>query len=259
MGAYGVARCPAHEDREPSLKISDDPRKADGIDVHCFAGCDWRDVKAALPLPDFEPQQPAERSVNLQISTKRDDDQERRIAYALRLWGEAKPINPDCLAWTYYARHRGLDLAILGDLSHALRWHSGIRAVVALMTDPVTASPTGIHRTFLYPDGSKKDRRMLGRAGVVRLSDDAEVSLGLGLAEGVEDGLAVLISGWAPVWAATSAGAISHFPILDGIDCLTVFADADEAGQTAAAQCLDRWHMAGIDARLSTLEAPANG
>ena len=42
---YGVCRCPVHADREPSLKVRDDSRKSDGIDVHCFAGCEWQDVK----------------------------------------------------------------------------------------------------------------------------------------------------------------------------------------------------------------------
>jgi putative DNA primase/helicase len=43
-GSYGLARCPAHDDREPSLKIRDDARKLDGLDLHCFAGCDWQDA-----------------------------------------------------------------------------------------------------------------------------------------------------------------------------------------------------------------------
>jgi len=45
---YGLAACPTHDDRSPSLKIKDDPRKSDGIDLHCFAGCRWQDVKAEL-------------------------------------------------------------------------------------------------------------------------------------------------------------------------------------------------------------------
>ncbi len=48
-GSYGMCACPSHQDgKEPALKVSDDPRKSDGIDVHCFAGCAWRDVKAVL-------------------------------------------------------------------------------------------------------------------------------------------------------------------------------------------------------------------
>jgi hypothetical protein len=49
-GRYGMACCPVHADRTPSLKISDDPGKSDGIDLVCFAGCEWREVKAALAL-----------------------------------------------------------------------------------------------------------------------------------------------------------------------------------------------------------------
>ena len=48
-GEYGMAKCPTHPDgRTPALKISDDPRKADGVDLHCFGGCAWQDVKSDL-------------------------------------------------------------------------------------------------------------------------------------------------------------------------------------------------------------------
>ncbi len=47
-GRYGMARCPAHKDRTPSLKVSDPPAGSDEPIFHCFAGCDWRDVKDAL-------------------------------------------------------------------------------------------------------------------------------------------------------------------------------------------------------------------
>ena len=47
-GRYGSCPCPAHADKMPSMKVRDDARKGDGIDVHCFAGCDWKDIKAYL-------------------------------------------------------------------------------------------------------------------------------------------------------------------------------------------------------------------
>jgi hypothetical protein len=44
----GVAQCPAHEDRSPSMTF------AEGVDgrvvLHCFAGCDSEDVVRALGL-----------------------------------------------------------------------------------------------------------------------------------------------------------------------------------------------------------------
>ena len=56
-GAW-IAKCPAHEDRSPSLSISeaDDGR----LLVHCFGGCPVHDVVAAvgLELSDLFPPRP---------------------------------------------------------------------------------------------------------------------------------------------------------------------------------------------------------
>jgi len=42
-----TSRCPAHEDRSPSLSV----RYKDGkVLLNCFSGCDWRDVVASLDL-----------------------------------------------------------------------------------------------------------------------------------------------------------------------------------------------------------------
>ncbi len=129
-------------------------------------------------------------------------------------------------------------------------------AMIALMTSPETGSPCSVHVTYLRPDGSGKApgtraKTMLGAAGVVRLAPDAEVTLGLGLAEGIETALATAQhAGWRPVWAAASAGGIGRFPVLPGIECLTVFADADDAGLEAARACCRRWAAAGREARV---------
>jgi putative DNA primase/helicase len=176
-------------------------------------------------------------------------DAEARTRRALSLWHDATPIC-GTLAERYFREHRGLDVARL-DLDHCLRWHPKIGAVVALMTEPAFGQPIGVHRTFLNAGGAKVERKMLGRQGVVRLSPDSEVTTGLGITEGIEDGLAVLVSGWAPVWAATSAGAIARFPVLPGVEALTVFADADTPGIRAAKTCTDRWYSAGLDVRIS--------
>jgi hypothetical protein len=77
------------------------------------------------------------------------------------------------------------------------------------------------------------------------------VTLGLGLCEGIETGLALLQRfGWAPVWAAASAGAVRRFPVLAGVEALTVFADADAPGLAAARACKARWAEAGREARV---------
>jgi hypothetical protein len=178
------------------------------------------------------------------------DDSGARTRAALRIWHQATPI-VGTLAERYFSEYRMLDIMRLGELGHCLRWHVGIRAIVALMTDPVSNDATGIHRTFLDVNGAKLERKMLGCQGIVRLSPNSEVTMGLGITEGLEDGLAVLLSGWAPVWAATSAGAISRFPTLPGIEALTIFADADAPGMRAAHACAAKWCAAGVEVRVA--------
>jgi hypothetical protein len=75
--------------------------------------------------------------------------------------------------------------------------------------------------------------------------------MGLGVAEGIETALSVMQGfGWAPVWAATSAGPIRSFPVLPGIDCLTIFRDHDTAGNDAAEAAAQRWIEAGREASI---------
>jgi hypothetical protein len=98
---------------------------------------------------------------------------------------------------------------------------------------------------------------MLGRAAgaAIKLCPDDEVTLGLGLVEGIETGLAVISLGWRPIWAAGSAGGMAQFPVLSGIEELTIFADNDKngVGQRAAKQCAERWRDAGCLVTIRTL------
>jgi putative DNA primase/helicase len=175
---------------------------------------------------------------------------EGRIQYALRLWREASPLHGS-LGERYFVEHRKLEVYKL-PLDHVLRWHKHLSAIVALMPDPSTGKSVGLHRTFLNSSGAKIERKMVGRQGVVRLSLDDGATYGVGITEGIEDGLAVLLSGWSPVWAATSAGAVARFPVLSGVEALTIFADADEPGLEAARACCVRWRDAGREVSIAS-------
>jgi hypothetical protein len=252
-----VCHCPVAShgngkgDRHPSLLIKDG---SNALLVKCFAGCAPCDIldelrkrkllvassiETVIHIPVHRPTAVPRTS---HLSNWLDETQQRTEA-ALRLWRESVPLL-DTLGHHYFSEHRKLNIAAR-DFDHAVRWHEGISAIVALMTDAVTGQPTGVHRTFVATDGTKLSRKMLGRQGVIRLSSDEEVSEGLGLTEGLEDGLAVLLSGWRPVWVTGSAGALAWFPILIGIEALTIFADADEIGMKAARSCAARWTEAG--------------
>lgn len=249
----GRIRCPApgkgRKNRSLSVKFN-----ADGT-FHAtdFSGGDWRvardHVKAVLGLSD-------DRPVEFPVPAPQvDPERLARQKTAADIWARSIPIT-GTLAETYLAS-RGLSYD--GD---ALRFYRGGRAMVAQITDAITGEPIGIHRTFFGRDGravlmsdGRKKKLMLGAAagGVVRLSGDDEVTSGLGVAEGIETALAVP---FRPVWACLSAGQLAQFPVLSGIEALTIFADNDAsgAGQRAANACAERWHGAGMEVTINIID-----
>lgn len=124
-------------------------------------------------------------------------------------------------------------------------------AMLAALCDARTGEQIGIVNTYLQPDGSdrlrdKKGKTATGRAkgAVVMLSAWDEPTLGLTLCEGTETGIALLMADLAPVWACGGAGFLASFPLLGGIEALTVAGDADEAGRQAAEALAVRWRQA---------------
>jgi hypothetical protein len=267
-GRNGLARCPAHDDRTPSLSISDGNNGR--ILVKCHAGCGQTAVIDALRRLDLWPgdagEPPlvteAERERQHQQEAERESQRLRRDAFIEHLWrqtwADAKPAPGSPIE--RWLEHRGIDGAKLDLDRLPLRWtprcpraEKFMPAMVALMTDPVTGEPCGVHRTFLRPDGAGKApvdpvRMLLGEAGTIRLSPDDEVELGLGICEGIETGLAIMAAGWRPIWAACSLGALERFPVLGGVEALTIFADPKPHEIAGTRACADRWAEAGREA-----------
>jgi Toprim domain len=242
VGRQVVAPGRAHSRRDRSLSVKLSPSAPDGFLVFSHAGDDWRSardhVRNSLGFKKNSSQR--RQQEDGEGARGAHPPQNDNTEFALKLWSAAMPL-PGTLGEQYLKKHRGIAIEQIGDLSHALRWSARAHALIALMTDSTTNVATGVHRIFLDEKAAKIERRMLGKQGVVRLTRDEDVSYGLGLSEGIEDGLAVLASGWAPVWAATSANAIARFPVLSGIDALTIFSDADSAGHAAAETCRNVW------------------
>lgn len=127
-------------------------------------------------------------------------------------------------------------------------------ALVALITNVLTGEPMSLHRTWIRADGSKvgwpRSRMLLAGhstlRGVIRLWPDEEVTVGLGIAEGIETALS-LAHAMTPVWACIDAGHLAQMPVLGGIESLMVAADHDETGVglKAARTCAERWAAAG--------------
>jgi putative DNA primase/helicase len=197
-GEGWVCHCPAHQDKVPSLSLRDGET---ALLVHCFAGCSnsavldvLRSRGLLLSRSKTSRRSPSPRPApgSSHLPAWLDESQERTKA-ALRMWDETIPLK-NTLGQRYFVERRGLHVGLL-DLDHCLRWHSGISAVVGLMTHPTTNESTGIHRTFIAEDATKIERKMLGKTGVIRLTADENVLEGLAIAEGIEDALAVLLTG----------------------------------------------------------------
>ena len=225
--------------------------------VHCFAGCEPKDLLAVV-----RPRAPVERARRVRARSCADPappDQPRDwSAEAEALWNRGVAFDGTLLE-TYLA-HRGCLIPDAQDIRFLPAGSYGADpAMLARVTDAVTAQPISLHFTRLAADGRGKaacdrPKRLLGghrkAGGVVRLVEDAEVTAGLGLAEGIETALAVMAGGWSPVWATLDAGNMAAFPVLDGIESLSLFADNDARGTglQAAETCAKRWRADGREA-----------
>ncbi|MGI8896486.1 MAG: DUF7146 domain-containing protein [Casimicrobiaceae bacterium] len=174
-----------------------------------------------------------------------------REAYELAraIWNECVPL--DGTAGADYLHQRAC--AFPGRYAD-LRFHASLfctraarrlPAIVCRVSTAVGNRGVGIHRIFLDPAGSDRAiaKMRLGSADdpvCIRLFADEDISYGLAIAEGVETALAAARL-YAPVWATIDAGQMAKFPVLAGIETLTIFADHDPAGLRAARECASRW------------------
>jgi Toprim domain-containing protein len=256
---------PGHSPQDRSACLRLDPGAPGGFVVHSFAGDDpllIRDhVRERLGLPSpasGSSRRRHDHEVEGDLRAGALDDAER-TRRAPALWSEAHDPRETLAA--SYLRRRGVELPDEA-AGEALRFHpacpfAGQRtpALVALVRDVVTNEPRAIHRTALDLRGHKikvggKDRLAFGpvTGAAVKITPDEDVTLALGIGEGVETTLSLRelpeFAG-SPVWALLSSGGLAAFPVLAGIECLWIAVGHDPAGERAAHTCADHWRVAG--------------
>ncbi|MGH6845950.1 MAG: DUF7146 domain-containing protein [Methylocella sp.] len=243
-------------------------------------GCSFLDAVTTLAKSSLDPVQSP-----TVIETKKPDDDEtaerrRKIDIARGIWNRRRPIIGTVAE--YYLRFRGLEI----DEDHfrymgfdpEARW----REDPGDLTSPLLRVPSliagyrliegiddeivAIQKTRLNPDGSKwvgddgkTARRFNGcpKGAVIKIDPDENVTRGLILGEGLETALSARALGFQPIWAAgtagsvradgTGSGGIAGFPVLAGVECLTLLTERDEANKKATAACTRRWQRAGKD------------
>ncbi len=238
------ARCPAHEDRTPSLSIS---AGHDGrVLFKCHAGCSQDQVLAALQSHGLWNSDNRPRLHIVHAQSKRDDD-EGRINFARSIWNAG--IDPRDTAAEAYLASRLLFLppelsgAVLR-FHPACPWEGGyLPCLIAAFRDITGNAVTGIHRIRLdQPDlWPKAERKMLGPVAGSAVKLDP-VGKALVIGEGIETAVAARQLGFSPVWAVGSAGAIEKFGPVDGVNRLVILGENDNgANRKAAAACCLRW------------------
>jgi DNA polymerase len=248
--------CPFHDDPRPSLQIYPDH-------WHCF-GCgehgdriEWlvrvegmSRAEAIAAIQDWEP--PARCPVTAAKESKAD-----KTSAALTLWHAAGPLLTS-LGARYLGETRAIDVGKLpADIHESLRFHprcpfgaDTAPCILALMRDPLSDTPVGIHRIALQTvDGkvAKLDRKALGQMGVVKLWP-ANGTLTVG--EGIETVLAAATRlphamPLIPAWSAVSSGGLAKLPLIPGVRSLILLVDNDLEGLAAAAKLEQRWLAGG--------------
>lgn len=250
----GMCRCPAHEDRTPSLSVR---CGRSSLLFKCFAGCTIAEILAAL------------RSESLDIPRdevgKLDRCQARGNAtrYAVRIWNEGRAISGTPAE--RYLRSRSTS-----PVDAVMRYHpetplgrgKSVRFLPALLI--AVGHPcrlVAIQRTFLQPNGRPalldQAKRSLGPLGAdaVQLFDAGET---LGLAEGVENALSAASLLAIPVWASLGAERFDRIDLPSRIKRLILLADNDPAGRRAVTRALQSYALAGREIIVLWPAAPFN-
>jgi len=275
-GSYGHARCPTHDDHEPSLTLKDNPEG--GLTVHCFAGCDWQDVKDALRrlglLPRFDGKfeslsnfTSGHNPNSAQFSRQAEDDR-KRTAWVKSIWDASETAQDSPVS--NYLESRGIHLC-----PPTIRFYKALRhadtglyfgAMVAAVTRWPSRDVVGIHRTFLQPLGrgkaqvsSPKKMGGLCGGGAVRLGPHSlqnRKDCVLGLAEGIETALSVQQATGISVWACLSTSGLRRVLVPNHVTEIRIFADHDPPGIDAANEAADRFIDLGKTARIAMPPAP---
>jgi putative DNA primase/helicase len=256
-GRQVLAPGPGHSSHDRSLAVRPARDAPDGLLIYSHSGDDWRSCRDHVL---------SRLGISLgrafEVHEKRwlaeaGKSAKGRIERAAALWREG--IEPRGTLVEKYLGSRGVALAPELAL-RVIRFHAAcpwrvdseyvrVPAMIAVMRDIHTNQITAVQRTALNQTGAKIGRMTLGlkSRAAIKLSADEDVTMGLTVGEGLETVLSAMRWGFGPAWALGDAGNVRAFPLLLGIECLTILVDHDESGtgQRAALECSSRWTSAG--------------
>jgi hypothetical protein len=136
-------------------------------------------------------------------------------------------------------------------------------AAYALVNEEKPRDVQAVHLTRLLSDGSDRERgndakitigRPMGRPIVLAPVNDL---LGLAVTEGIEDAFSVHEATGLGAWAAGCAGFMPALvdAVPNYIECVTIYAHPDRAGQDGARKLAEGLARRGIEIRVEGLAA----
>lgn len=245
-GSHAMVRCPAHEDRTPSLSIR---QGRTSLLVHCFAGCDGADVMRAI-----------RRVLGRPVADQRalPEPANDRPAPFRAIWDQAQPVE-GTLGERYLRGVRGITFTPPDVRFHArcpMGRGRAARFLPALLVGVFRqARLIAIQRIFLDPTTAARTQRMMlgnsrGGSWPARFDDPV-----MRVAEGFESACAYRqVTGRE---AGTCFG-VRNFPRFEVKSCTTSIAllpDNDAEGQAFARRAAE-WRSGG-DIPVSIIACPA--
>jgi putative DNA primase/helicase len=242
----GMCRCPAHDDRTPSLSVSLGQR---AILFHCFAGCSNDAIIAELGQRGIRARELFDGSGGPLPEAPRKESVDRN---ATRLWRGADAFR--ATPAEVYLLRRGLT-QVPSDLRFHPKTPLGPRGAVRFLPAMLAAVRTdlgviAVHRTFLDTSagrlaGFERPKRALGslQHGAVRLGMPREGRLGL--AEGVETALSAMQLFGVPCWATLGNERFGLVTIPESVRELHLFVDNDPGGDLAEERAREAYTCEG--------------
>ena len=254
-GSYGTCRCPAHDDRHPSLSIRDGDKT---LLLRCHAGCEPDDIIAILRQRGLWPER--ESQSNGTNSPRRQTTSNNR--FALDIWRQCQAADGTLVET--YLRSRNITIPPPASIRYHTRLKHGPTGLympcMVAAVQAIDGTITGIQRTYLRSDGADKagvarPKMMLGEiaGGAVRL---AKAASKLCIAEGIETALAIQQASGIPTWAALSASLMKRIVLPAEVEQVIVCADHDPAGIDAAHVTARRLQDEGRTARIALPSEP---
>lgn len=267
-----MIQCPAHDDKTPSCKIWEGPDG--GVRFHCFAGCDWqacRDGAVKLGYLDAFRPKCIEGSIARQYRARQQlnakhqrvaaelEQAKKATAAANQIWGGTVHAY-ETPTTVYLRKTRCISVEIPPQVirHHPAMWHPDTLGSFPAMLCEVwnwdEGTLSGIHATYLKPDGTKAD---LSPGKIMRgCIKGAGVWLGkpagmLNVCEGVETALSVFeMTGVATV-AALSTSNMAALILPKTVTSVVIAADHDAPGLKAAQTAAVKFIQQGIKTRIT--------